>query len=141
LQRARQTAERIAKKHGLPVICDPAFRERCAGEWEGLTVEEVKEKYPDWEQASVNGGWYGIESTEQMRIRFLKKCDELVQKHLGGRILIVAHGMCINVAVAALTGGEYGYPKEKLHNTSITQFTYNPRQGWLLRKYNEVPHL
>src|SRR5207249_8941020 len=37
LERARASAELIAKPHRLPVEIDPAFGEMAFGEWEGLT--------------------------------------------------------------------------------------------------------
>lgn len=47
LQRARQTATPIAECTGLPVTTDARLRERSLGHWEGLTRDEVQERYPD----------------------------------------------------------------------------------------------
>ena len=46
-QRALQTAEPIAALTGLPVQREPGLRERSLGHWEGLTRDEVRERYPD----------------------------------------------------------------------------------------------
>ena len=45
--RARQTAELVSAAIGLPVQADARLRERSLGHWEGLTRDEVAEKYPD----------------------------------------------------------------------------------------------
>jgi probable phosphoglycerate mutase len=45
--RARQTAEPIGAVTGLQVRVDPRLRERSLGHWEGLTRDEVAERYPD----------------------------------------------------------------------------------------------
>ena len=45
LARARQTAEPVAATHGLEVRFDPRLRERSFGSWEGLTREDIDERY------------------------------------------------------------------------------------------------
>ena len=47
LERARTSAEVIAKPHRLEVRVDPAFREMAFGAWEGLAREEVAARFPD----------------------------------------------------------------------------------------------
>jgi len=47
LQRARETADIIGESIGVgPVIEDAGLRERDAGEWSGLTRDEIHERYP-----------------------------------------------------------------------------------------------
>jgi broad specificity phosphatase PhoE len=49
LQRARQTAERIAPALGLPVLLDDGVQELNLGACEGLTPEEIGERpEPQW---------------------------------------------------------------------------------------------
>ena len=47
LTRAARTAQFLADRMGLPVEFDPALRETFAGEWEGLTRQELDERYGD----------------------------------------------------------------------------------------------
>ena len=47
LERARASAEVIARPHRLPVVTEPAFREMAFGAWEGLTRGEVAARFPD----------------------------------------------------------------------------------------------
>src|SRR5262245_1233098 len=44
LARARATAERVARRHTLPIQLDPDLREIALGAWEGSTYEEVLER-------------------------------------------------------------------------------------------------
>lgn len=141
LVRARRTAERIAGQWGLPVTCLSEFREQRVGEWEGMLLEEVKRKYPDWEKYRMHGGMFGIEPIEEVQARFVRKFNELVDKHRGKRILIVAHGLCLNLAISFLTEGEYGYGKGILQNTSITRLVSRENAGWTVKAYNVTPHL
>jgi glucosyl-3-phosphoglycerate phosphatase len=45
--RAVQTAEPIAEITGLEVMVDARLRERSLGHWEGLTRDDVAQRYPD----------------------------------------------------------------------------------------------
>src|SRR3989337_2728452 len=48
LQRARKTAEAIARFHPeIPFTEDPGLHEIHHGEWQGLLAHEVREKYPE----------------------------------------------------------------------------------------------
>jgi broad specificity phosphatase PhoE len=49
LQRAAETATIISAELGVgPVVLDEDLRERHAGEWQGLTRDEIEEQYPGW---------------------------------------------------------------------------------------------
>jgi probable phosphoglycerate mutase len=49
LRRAFETADVIAESLGVgPVRADPGLRERDAGEWSGLTRDEIHERYPGY---------------------------------------------------------------------------------------------
>jgi len=51
LERARASAEVIAKPHGWPVRIAPAFSEMDFGAWEGLTLDEVRARFPEaWKE-------------------------------------------------------------------------------------------
>ncbi len=46
LIRASATADALARLTGLPVQHDKDLRERQGGAWEGLTTDEIRERYP-----------------------------------------------------------------------------------------------
>ena len=81
LSRARETAEIVAERLGLPVVLDPDLREKDWGTWEGLTAVER-------ERVEFVG-----ESTEAHRERILAALRRISERHTGsGRILVVTHG-------------------------------------------------
>lgn len=141
LKRARQTAEVIAEKHGLIVKSFPELRERQCGEWEGLTIDQVKQQYADWEYVSQKGGKYGIEKTSHAAKRFLNKCEELAQKHVGEMIAIVAHGMCMNASLEMIDKEKYGPGKTRIQNTGICHLIYDKYKGFKILSFNDTSHL
>lgn len=46
LSRAQQTAAALSRLAGLPVTVDKDLRERFGGDWEGLSDQEIRERYP-----------------------------------------------------------------------------------------------
>jgi probable phosphoglycerate mutase len=47
LSRAASTAAALARITGLPVTLDKDMRERSGGSWEGLTDQEIRERWPE----------------------------------------------------------------------------------------------
>jgi len=81
LARARETAEIVGRKLGLPTVLDPDLREKDWGTWEGLTAAER-------DRVEFVG-----ESTEEHRDRILDALRRISERHPGdGRVLVVTHG-------------------------------------------------
>lgn len=58
-----------------------AFRERCAGEWEGLTRVEIDERWPDWQSNPWRpDGWEG---DTQLLARVIRALDSLLKRLSG----------------------------------------------------------
>jgi broad specificity phosphatase PhoE len=55
LARARQTAEPLAARTGLPLRLDPRLREISLGAWEGMTADEAMAQYPAEHEAWARG--------------------------------------------------------------------------------------
>lgn len=110
LGRARNTAEIIMshQKNPIELIDTSLLRERCFGVLQGLTAEEIEEKYPadlhEWRRPPHYSlvGPPGAET----RLQVLERCgsfvDEIVQKHPDeSRILVVGHGGSIRGVLMA----------------------------------------
>jgi broad specificity phosphatase PhoE len=81
LSRARETAEIVGERLGLPVVLDPDLREKDWGTWEGLTATER-------DRVEFVG-----ESTEAHRERMLRGLRRIADSHAtGDRVLVVTHG-------------------------------------------------
>ncbi len=96
LRRSVQGAEQVAKRHGLSVIQRPAFREKHFGAWEGLTYDEVAERFPEewarWLADPPTVKPPGGETYREMQARVLPALAEIVAAHPAASIALVAHG-------------------------------------------------
>ena len=105
LKRALDTAKVIAQSHGLEVIVDPDFREIDQGEWEGLTVDEIRTRWPDlWGPARHYNSRPNGETPQQVRDRALEGLRRAVEAHPDSTIVIVSHGGTIRWLSAEALG-------------------------------------
>jgi broad specificity phosphatase PhoE len=106
LRRAFETAEIVAESHGLRPVAVEGLREVDVGAWQGLTRDEVEERFPDqFERWIAFGqGWDDGESYEQMGRRVVATLLEVAGRHKGETVLAVTHGGPIRAALAAARG-------------------------------------
>ena len=105
LSRAVDTARVIAQEQALEVVTDPSFREIDQGEWTGLPVEEIKDRWPDlWGEARHYSARPGGESPGQVRARALDGLRGVVERYPGGSVAIVSHGGTMRWLVAEAFG-------------------------------------
>ncbi len=82
LSRALKSAEIIAKPHKLRPIVMPELRERNFGIWEGMTFNEIKEKYPQefnaWVSNPLKFSPMQGESTIEVRDRVLNALNKIL---------------------------------------------------------------
>ncbi len=108
LSRARKSAEIIAGPLGLKPVVNIGLKERNFGVWEGLTFDEIKEKWPDafdsWAANPVEFSPMEGESTLEVKDRAMKTFNEIISKHEGESIALVAHGGINRVILCELLG-------------------------------------
>lgn len=116
LIRARETAEAIAAPHGLSVEVDDRITECHVGQWEGMDWESIRARHPDaWslfnEDPSRNA-YLGGESYQDVLLRVEPALLELLQRHPGETIAVVAHNIVNRVFLAQVLGLELRRAKE-----------------------------
>jgi probable phosphoglycerate mutase len=106
LQRARATAETVARAKGLTVVVDSALREIDVGEWSGLTTDEIKVRFPaGWERQTAGGdGWEHGEPHAAMSDRIVSAVTRIAAAHPAGQVLCVLHGGVIRALLARAAG-------------------------------------
>lgn len=142
LPRAVETAT-IA---GFDAKPDSAWREIDIGVWEGLTREEVHERFPD-EMAGIRTGkpvrMGGGESWDDLRRRtevaFIRLIEDTPD---GSRVLIITHGGVIHSVLASqmrfLRGAPW--PIDRVRNTGLTEVAVE-HGDFRLKTFNDRRHL
>jgi probable phosphoglycerate mutase len=137
LMRAHHTALPLAKAIGIFVQTLPSLRERCYGEWEGFTYEEIRERFQD---VDPDQSLYGIESFATMQRRAYDCLTFLAQKHVDQMIAVVSHGGLINSFLHFVTKGKQGTGISRIDNTGVSVFRYADDR-WEVLKVNDTRHL
>lgn len=102
LIRAVQTAQAI----GLPITILPDLREMYAGEWDGLTFDEIRQRYPELYAARASDLTIplpGAEDHEEGLHRFAAAMEKAANL-APGDFAVVAHGGIIAKYLQSLTG-------------------------------------
>lgn len=107
LERARETARLMSRGTDLEIRTDEAFLERGFGRWEGLRGEEIRRRWPEEHAAwrahrPVRG--LDVEDRPDVGERVAAACRALVADHVGGTVMVVAHGAAITLGITTLLG-------------------------------------
>ena len=140
-QRTLATAEAI----GAPTP-DPRWREFDVGAWEGLTTEEVQERYPGEMEALIAGEDVSLGGGEQMsdfHARIAEAFDDAFDDmDDGDETVVVTHGGVIWSVMNRVLGREgTGVPAIPAHNTSITRVRALADGSLQLSVFNDATHL
>jgi len=145
LSRAQITAREIARLHQVPVISEPALRERCYGLWEGLTPEEIARDYPEearlWRAGDYEFAPPGGESLKDVLSRLARFFNDLLQAKRGQSLLLVSHANALSLALCCLLQR----PLEERHallpaNASVSEVQIAGDKATLVR-FNDLSHL
>ncbi|ALP90667.1 MULTISPECIES: histidine phosphatase family protein [Clostridium] len=147
LKRAYETAKILCDESGKQVSIAEEIREINFGEWEGLTVKGIAEKYPDifneWRNDKREGKFCGGDmSTLNASIRAKNCIMEIANKHKGKKIVIVAHGGIIKAGLIGIFEWDMSmYHKIALGNTCVNTITFNDDMKPALLGLNDTNHL
>ena len=146
LPRARETAEGIGRALGLRPIPMENLREVNFGDLDGVTLEEMRTRYPDlyarWrDKTDSEYTWPGGEKRADFFRRVAEACQEILSRHDRGTVIVVAHGGTVRACLAHLMpeklGEWWGY---SLDNCGITRLQIEDGAVRLLT-LNDTSHL
>lgn len=106
LLRAKETADIVASRFGLPVSTRSDLREADVGIFTGLTRAEIAVRFPDDAEIAVDVGFTGAtgEGFERLAERVVAALLDVAVRHPGETVLVVTHGGPIRVALASADG-------------------------------------
>lgn len=145
LRRAAATADIAATELGLTAIVDDDLRETDFGDWEGLTLAEIQQRWPaaatawrhDPDQAPPGG-----ESFAETARRVNLACDRLLRDRGGQTILLVTHVTPIKILLCRALGVPLGTVyRLYLGSACISEIRWHDRGFAAVHRVNDTGHL
>lgn len=145
LRRCRQTAAQTSALLGLEVTLDHDLAEAAFGEWDGLTFEEVDERWPDqlteW-LGRTDVAPPGGESMDEVVERAQRGRDRVLAAYPGLVVLVVAHVNPIKTLVRlALDAPPDAIYRMAMSPASFSEIEYYPDGTSVLRSFGVAAHL
>jgi broad specificity phosphatase PhoE len=144
LRRALDTATIIGKCHHLSAVPCPELREISFGQCEGLTFDEMRERYPEsesiWTANDPGISFPGGESLRTLAER-VETFAERLCCHSANTTLVVSHGGPLRVLVCFLAGFDLSaWQRVRIERASLSIIEINDHHG-TLQLLNDVSHL
>jgi broad specificity phosphatase PhoE len=145
LERARTSAEVIAKPHRLEPIVEPRVREMAFGGWEGLTRDELVTRFPAdarvWASAPHQATPPGGEALNAVDTRVRAAVAAVIERHRGETIIVVSHAIVTRLIVLAALGlGPDRLWSVDASPAGITEIEY--QDSWAtVHRMNTLAHL
>lgn len=125
LKRACNTALNLAKPHKLePKVLDDLIEIR-QGDWQGLHIDEISQKWPElWRQSRTDPSEVTLpngESFQQVTERAVRAFEMIVADNQDKQALMVTHDVVIRVLVAHILGASNSiYRRFEISNASLS---------------------
>ncbi len=145
LKRAFETAGLIGEAVAATPSPSEALREIYLGLWEGLTTEELAQRYPkEWALWTEEPSWDvvpGGEGAVPFEARVNLELDSILSRHQHGDVVVVTHGGVIQVALHRVVGRpNQGLFPFRIENASIS--VIEKRNGrFVVSGVNDTSHL
>ncbi len=134
--RARQTAEIIAQRLGLPVTVHEGLEEAEFSYWDELPRvpdDPLLAWHESWQPDPANAPLY-----TSFRARIYESLQRLLDRYTGKTTILVSHGGTIGTLMRSLFGGHH--VAVFTENTGVTHLTWD-RDHWRLVFHNSTAHL
>jgi len=145
LSRAWETAQEVARYHDGEVQADDAFKEMDAGELDGLTYEDMRDRYGElikqWLSEPASVIMPGGESLANVQDRAWLAVEKIREKHPDGTVMVVSHNFVILCIICKALGLDLSqFRRLRPHVASISIINVGWR-GASLVLFNDTCHL
>ena len=136
LKRAYSTAEALARKFAIPVVCSAAFCEYDWGDLEGMNISQLFARYegkagwlkatcPDRRERWGRTIYPHAETYNRLLVRFRDQLLEIAHEHPGEKVAIFTHMRAMRTMMADVMDEEVD-PLETLPNCAVVNLYYAP---------------
>jgi len=148
LSRALQTARIVADEIRAPLTATAGLRERCFGDLQGRTFDEVaatepeqaerwRKRDPNWQPPGAGG-----ETLLAFRARVLDLVHTVAAQNTGKLVALFTHGGVLDVLYRAATGLDLqGARTWQIANTAVNRLLWTPASGLTLVGWDDGTHL
>jgi len=145
LKRARNTALILAKPHNLDLKVLDDLIEIKLGDWQGLHMDEISQKWPElWKQSRIDPSEVTMpngESFQQVTERAARAFDMIVSDNQDKQVAMVTHDVVIRVLVAHILGASNSiYRQFEINNASLSTIRVTNGKARLIT-LNDTSHL
>ncbi len=145
--RARDVAAAIGAGRGLTVVEDERLVEFDQGELDGLPLDEMRERYPDFLEHWRNDDptdlrMPGGETFGEVQLRMVEACEEIAAANLDGAVAVVSHNFALRAALChALDVPLSNFRRFRTDLASVSVVTVEPGEWWRVEGLNEQCHI
>lgn len=141
-RRAVETAEPLARRLGTEIEVVPGFSEIDRSSTSYIPVEEMRAENNDHWKALVAQNWaaIGYDDPVSFRAEVAEAYEDLVERHDGKRLAVVAHGGTINAIVTHLLRIDSVFMFSPGY-TSVTRIHRTDNGRFMVSSLNEMAHL
>lgn len=123
--RTKSTVKKLSELKSIEIIERESLKEISFGNFEGLTFDEIKNKYPEEFQDMIQKGYeYKYPNGESLIDSYNRVCielDNIISNNDNRTILICSHGGTIRNIITYLISNSYKYHWNfKIDNGSVT---------------------
>ena len=145
-RRAMKTTQLILGKRSLPIIPDNALKEILMGDWQGILIEDLMEKYPE----EIDLFWHhpeqykreGCETYDEVRRRAGQFMERTAAENPGKTILVVTHGALLKTLYTYFKYQPIAEIAHAVHPQSTAIAVVEKRDGiWNVMSWNDTEHL
>jgi len=145
LKRARNTALILAKPHKLDLKVLDDLIEIKLGDWQGLHMNEISQKWPEiWKQSRIDPSEVTMpngESFHQVTERAVRAFEMIVADNQDKQVAMVTHDVVIRVLVAHILGASNSiYRQFEINNASLSTVRVTDGKARLIT-LNDTSHL
>ncbi|HET9893554.1 MAG TPA: histidine phosphatase family protein [Streptosporangiaceae bacterium] len=145
LRRAAATACIVADELGLAVTMDEDLRETDFGKWEGFTMAEIQDRWPEaaaaWQRDPELAPPEGESFADTAR-RVNRACERLLRQYDGRTVLLVSHITPIKILLCRALGAPLlSLYRIYLGSACINEIQWHGGGFAAVRRINDTSHL